>query len=89
MNKTYLSQIRETIDSIDAALARMLGLRMQASKLIGALKQEEGITILDGKREADVQKKWRAYAKREKLDAAFADKILKLIFEESKRQQKY
>lgn len=55
MNK--LEEARKSINEIDAEIAKLFEKRMEASKLVAEYKKENGLSILDSSREAEIIQK--------------------------------
>jgi chorismate mutase len=77
-----LSEIRESIDNIDAAITYMLAERFRCTKRVGLLKAEHNLPPSDPKREVEQVARLRRLASDSKLDPDFAEKFLSFIIRE-------
>lgn len=77
-----LSQYRQSIDNIDAALVFMLAERFKVTKAVGELKAQIDLPPADPDREARQIERLRALAAEANLDPAFSEKFLRFIIEE-------
>ena len=59
MNK--LEEAREIINKVDAEMAALFEKRMKASEMVAEYKRENGLSILDTSREAEIIKKNSEY----------------------------
>lgn len=82
-----LAELRAQIDKIDDLLIQKLAERMQIADKIGQHKKDSNVTVLQVGRWEEVVQKRTAYAKALKLDAAFTEKFLELIHNESITRQ--
>lgn len=77
-----LTQIRQSIDNIDAAVIHMLAERFKFTQQVGALKAAHGLPPADPDREREQIQRLRARAEESHLDPAFAEKFLSFIIAE-------
>ena len=77
-----LSDIRRSIDNIDAALVHMLAERFKYTQQVGRLKAAGGLPASDPERERVQIARLRALAEESHLDPAFAEKFLNFIVAE-------
>lgn len=77
-----LSDLRASIDNIDAALIHMLAERFRRTKEVGFLKAHEGLPAADPAREKFQIERLRQLAKDAQLDPDFAEKFLNFIIRE-------
>jgi chorismate mutase len=77
-----LSQLRKSIDNIDAALIHLLAERFRTTQQVGRLKADRGMPPSDPTREAVQLDRLRALATEADLDPAFAEKFLSFILAE-------
>ena len=77
-----LTQLRESIDNIDAALIHLLAERFRCTRQVGELKAVRGLPPADPGRERVMIKRLKALAKGAKLDPEFAEKFLNFIIAE-------
>ncbi|MES5100810.1 chorismate mutase [Agrobacterium sp. BA1120] len=80
--KAQLSQYRQSIDNIDAALVHMLAERFQRTKAVGVLKATHELPPADPAREEYQIERLRRLAKDANLDPDFAEKFLNFIIKE-------
>ncbi|MCL1897372.1 MAG: chorismate mutase [Micrococcales bacterium] len=77
-----LSQLRDSIDNIDAALVHLLAERFKFTQKVGVLKADAGLAPYDPEREAVQVARLQALAKQSGLDPVFAEKFLGFIVAE-------
>ncbi len=77
-----LSELRASIDNIDAALVHMLAERFRCTKRVGELKATHRLPPADPTREAQQIARLRLLAEQAHLDPAFAEKFLAFIIQE-------
>ncbi len=77
-----LSQLRKSIDNIDAALIHLLAERFRTTQQVGQLKATLSMPPSDPAREAAQIEKLRNLAKQADLDPEFAEKFLEFILAE-------
>ena len=77
-----LSELRSSIDNIDAALINMLAERFRRTKEVGLLKAQQGMPPADLAREKFQIDRLRQLAKDAHLDPDFAEKFLNFIIRE-------
>lgn len=80
--KAKLSEYRQSIDNIDAALVHMLAERFQRTKAVGVLKATYELPPADPAREEYQIERLRRLAKDANLDPDFAEKFLNFIIKE-------
>ena len=80
-----LAEHRSAIDRLDAILVYTLGERFEQTKNIGKLKAEEKIGASDNNRELAQIKRLKKLCVDAKLKPEFAEKLLKLILSEVKK----
>ncbi len=77
-----LTEIRGSIDNIDAALIHLLAERFKQTRKVGALKARTGLPPADPAREAKQIARLRALAVDADLDPEFAEKFLNFLVTE-------
>jgi chorismate mutase len=77
-----LSNIRQSIDNIDAALINLLAERFKFTQKVGRLKAEHELPPSDPDREARQVARLRALAAEADLDPAFAEKWFNFVVSE-------
>ena len=82
MSDNQLSQFRQSIDNIDAALIHMLAERFHITKAVGRHKAEVGMPPADPEREQEQIKRLRKLAEEAGLDPEFSEKFLRFVIDE-------
>ena len=77
-----LLRLRDSIDTIDAALIHVLAERFKCTQAVGRYKAEHGLPPADPAREAAQIARLRKLAEAAKLDPDFAEKFLNFIVTE-------
>jgi chorismate mutase len=77
-----LSQYRQSIDNIDAALVHMLAERFKVTQAVGRYKAENGLPPADPGREEKQIERLRKLASEASLDPEFSEKFLRFIIDE-------
>jgi chorismate mutase len=77
-----LTDLRATIDNIDAAVVHMLAERFKATQRVGRLKAEHQLPPADPAREQEQIKRLRTLAAGANLDPVFAEKFLNFVIAE-------
>ena len=80
--KAQLSEFRDSIDNIDAALVHLLAERFKTTQKVGHFKAEHTLPSADKSREAAQVAHLRELAEASNLDPDFAEKILNFIVTE-------
>lgn len=80
--RAELSDMRGSIDNIDAALVHLLAERFKCTQRVGRLKAEHDLPPADPDRETQQIARLRALAVDADLDPAFAEKFLTFIIDE-------
>lgn len=95
MNKTMgspeknfeaLSELRKSIDNIDASLIFMLSERFNCTKKVGQLKAISDLAPSDPEREKHQILRLKRLSEQANLDPIFAEKFLRFIIDEVIRQ---
>ena len=86
-NNPELNWLRAEIDELDARLWETISARMDVSRRIGQWKKAHDVAPLQPKRFQQLSEQVAHFAKENGLSADFAQEVLKLIHEESLRQQ--
>ena len=82
-----LNWLRAEIDELDERLWETISARMDVSRRIGKWKKAHGVAPLQPKRFQQLSEQVAHFAKENGLSADFAQEVLKLLHEESLRQQ--
>ena len=77
-----LTELRRSIDNIDAALIHLLAERFKFTQAVGRLKAATGLPASDPGREQVQIARLRSLAEEAHLDPAFAEKFLNFIVAE-------
>ncbi|MHA1835549.1 MAG: chorismate mutase [Candidatus Odinarchaeia archaeon] len=83
-----ITTLRKSIDKITLEILRLFKDRIEVSKHIGRLKLKMGREILDLGREQKLERMSLRFAERLGLPKTTALKLIKLLIEESKNEQK-
>ncbi|MFC1750518.1 chorismate mutase [Pseudomonadota bacterium] len=87
-NDKKLTDLRNDIDKIDFKIIDLLKKRGDLSVRIANYKKMHGLAILQPEREEKALKKRINYANKSILSSSFIIRLFKVIFLESKKQQK-
>ena len=82
MSDDQLSQFRQSIDNIDAALIHMLAERFRITQAVGEYKAEAGMPPADPTREREQIERLRKLAGEAGLDPEFSEKFLRFVIDE-------
>ena len=80
-----LKDLRSQINKVDKELIKILAKRFALTKKVGSLKKKHNLKAQDKKREFDIFKQRKIWAKKENLNPSLVEKILKLIIKEVRR----
>ena len=86
-NQNDLMDLRSQIDELDDEIMNLFGQRMQVADAIGEYKKENGISILQSKRWAEILNVAQEKGKLHGLGGNFISSILKAVHEESIEHQ--
>jgi chorismate mutase len=82
MTDAKLTEYRQSIDNIDAALVFLLAERFKVTQKVGAYKATHGLPPADPARETRQVARLKELAASAQLDPAFTEKFLRFIIEE-------
>ena len=77
-----LTQLRGSIDNLDAAIVHLLAERFKCTQEVGILKARAGMPPADPQREAEQIQRLRQLAQDASLDPVFAEKFLNFVIAE-------
>ncbi len=77
-----LTELRASIDNLDAAIVHLLAERFKCTQQVGVLKAQHGLPPSDPAREAAQIDRLRRLAKEAELDPVFAEKFLTFVVQE-------
>ncbi len=77
-----LTELRGSIDNLDAAIVHLLAERFKCTQQVGVLKAQHGLPPSDPAREAAQIDRLRRLAKEAELDPVFAEKFLTFVVQE-------
>ena len=77
-----LTELRRSIDNLDAAMVHLLAERFRCTHAIGELKAKHGLVSRDSRREAAQLKRLRTLAAQSGLDPDFTQKLHALVVRE-------
>ncbi|MBR8656705.1 chorismate mutase [Achromobacter sp. Marseille-Q0513] len=79
--KAELASLRAEVDEIDQQIMLLLGVRFRCTDMIGELKQNHGMDLVDPKREAQQVARIRRLAEEAGVPAALAETILREVID--------
>lgn len=82
MTDSKLSEYRDSIDNIDAALIALLAERFKITQKVGYYKKQHDLPPADPLREAEQIERLKRLAAGAKLDPEFSEKFLRFIITE-------
>jgi chorismate mutase len=77
-----LTELRGSIDNLDAAIIHLLAERFKCTQKVGALKAAHGMPASDPAREARQIERLQQLAVESDLDPVFAERFLNFVIEE-------
>ena len=77
-----LSDLRKSIDNLDAALVLLLAERFRLTQKVGQLKKSHDLPPADPNREAEMIARLRRLAAEADLDPDFAEKFIRFVISE-------
>jgi chorismate mutase len=77
-----LTELRGSIDNLDAAIVHLLAERFKCTQRVGVLKAQHGLPPSDPGREARQIERLRRLAQEADLDPVFAEKFLTFVVHE-------
>jgi chorismate mutase len=80
--------VRTRIGEIDTAILRLLGERFTHVRLLGRWKALAAVPVESPEREAELRALYLAAARREGLDPELVMRVLELVLEHSKTEQR-
>jgi chorismate mutase-like protein len=80
-----LSDLRNSIDAIDAAIVELLAQRMQVCRDVAELKENTGALVIQPQRVRDVLTTRRQWAIDSGVDADFAEQLFRIVLSETHR----
>ncbi len=83
-----LEGLRTKIDGVDREIVSLIAERYSYVKMIGMYKKEHNLPLFQPEREAMLISSVRTYAKDLSIDPDTAEKIFRLIMDDSKQVQK-
>lgn len=83
-----LKNLRKKIDKLDFEILRKLAERFSLVQKIARSKTKNLLPVLDKKREREVLRRRKIWAKKLNLDGTLIEKIFKLLIKESRLKQK-
>lgn len=79
--KEELASLRAEVDEIDQQIILLLGVRFRCTDMIGELKTNHGMDLVDPKREAQQVERIRRLAEEAGVPAALAETILREVID--------
>lgn len=79
---SLLTELRGSIDNLDAAIIHLLAERFKCTQKVGALKAAHGMPASDPAREARQIERLHRLAVESDLDPVFAERFLNFVIEE-------
>lgn len=77
-----LESLRQSIDTLDEKLVALLAQRFELTGKVGQLKKQHQLPATDAARETAQMARIEALAAQHGLDAAFAQRVLRLVIDE-------
>lgn len=82
-----LGKLRDSIDGIDEEIVRLMAIRMDVVRKIGAQKQQSNRAVEDRGREKIVLELWRENAEKYDVPADAAIGVAEILISTSKKEQ--
>ena len=79
MNETNLPELRKKVGELDKQILKLIADRLETTKAIGEIKQQQGLPIRDFRVEVQVLKRARERARQVGLDERVAEEIAELL----------
>ena len=83
-----LKKLRQQIDKLDNQLLEILARRFAVTKQIGEYKKKKNLSVQDKKREKEIFRERRIWAKRLNLNPLLIEKFFKLIIKNVKENHR-
>ena len=83
-----LKKLRQQIDKLDNQLLEILARRFAVTKQVGEYKKKKNLPVQDKKREKEIFRERRIWAKRLNLNPLFIEKLFKLIIKNVKENHR-
>jgi chorismate mutase len=84
---TDIEELRSALEKLDRRILKLLAERFEIAEKIGEIKEDEGMPVLDEKREEEVLSKWKENAEEYGLEVEDVNRILEGILSASKKVQ--
>jgi chorismate mutase len=84
---TDIDELRSALEKLDRRILKLLAERFEIAEKIGEIKEEDGMPVLDEKREEEVLSKWKENAEEYGLEVEDVNRILEGILSASKKVQ--
>lgn len=83
-----LDELRKKLDQINLELVELIKRRLGIVREIAELKKEKNLPIFQPQREEELKRQIRMLGEKEGVDSEFLEKLLALLIEHSKTEQK-
>jgi chorismate mutase/prephenate dehydrogenase len=88
VTRTEISALRSEIEKIDSEIVQLIARREEVSSELGLIKEKDGTDVRDLAREREVLSRFSEEARLNGVDRALAQKMARLLIEDSVRVQK-